>query len=496
MKKPSLAPAWLIAAALAALSAGGVADAKPPMSGHAASTVADTDPRVTPTVRAVRTARASTVNIHSEKRASNSEALFAASRDRKVNGMGTGIVVDERGYIVTNHHVVLDVDSLRCVLSDGTSHTARVVSFDRRQDLAIIKIEAGRPLETMPLGTSSDLMLGEDVLAIGNAFGYEHTVTRGIVSSLSRDVEVNAEQGYENLIQIDAAINPGNSGGPLINCCGEVIGINVAIRAGAQKIGFAIPIDDARRIIARLMSVEQLEQKFHGAVFEDRKRGPVRQLVVARVNPGSPAFEAGLRPGDVVKSVGGRGAVDAADFERLLLGRRMNDAVPVTVDRGGRAEDLSVRLAALSRNRRTAAYARVDPAPAPRVPARAASVSVRNPPATAPQLTARPKAAVAPVDAWSTFGLSVAPLSDKSRLDGTSFRGGLLVTRVRANGPAAREHVRAGDVLVGLDGFEITTPRNLEYVVRNAVDKSAPMQFYVRRKDETLFGTFSLGDAN
>ena len=486
MKRPSIAALAVLALATAAAPFGGAASealGKPPRSGRAAATVGDDDPRVSDTVRAVRRARASTVNIHSQKRAAAGDALFPAGRDRKVNGMGTGIVVDERGYIVTNHHVVLDVDALRVTLFDGSSHTARVVSFDRRQDLAIIKIEAGRPLPTMPIGTSSDLLLGEDILAIGNAFGYEHTVTRGIVSSLSRDVEVNAEQSYENLIQIDAAINPGNSGGPLINARGDVVGINVAIRAGAQKIGFAIPIDDARRVIARLMSVEQLEQKFHGVVFEDRKEGPVRELIVSRVTPGSPAAKAGLRRGDVVEQIAGRDTADSADFERLLLGRPVSEQVAVRYRRGGRPFDATVQLASTGRGYRQIAAQTTAPTPPP-----VAKNTDRNPPAVAPSLTQRPVSTEDSV--WETFGLKLATLDDRAALAGTDFSGGMTVLGVRPNSPASREHIRKGDILVGLNSYEVSTLQNIAWVIRHQKDPAAPLRFYVRRGGETLYGHF------
>ncbi len=149
--------------------------------------------------------------------------------------MGTGIIIDERGYIVTNHHVVNGVDKVSVTLDSGSTYSAVVISEDPVRDLAVLKIQASVPLTVMPLGTSSDLMLGETVFAIGNAFGYESTITVGIVSALHRDVEVNDTQSYKNLIQTDAAINPGNSGGPLINLNGEVVGINVAIRAGTRR---------------------------------------------------------------------------------------------------------------------------------------------------------------------------------------------------------------------------------------------------------------------
>ncbi len=207
--------------------------------------------------------------------------LFQSGRP-KINGMGTGIIIDERGYIVTNHHVIDGVQSIQVTLEDGASYQARVFNSDKMTDLAIIKVETPAALPVMPLGTSSDLMLGEEVLAVGNAFGWKHTITKGIVSAIGRDVELNEEQSYKNLIQTDAAINPGNSGGPLVNADGDVIAINVAIRAGAQKIGFAIPIDDARLEIAKLMS-QKNPDVFHGLSTIDHKKGTDRKLIVPRL---------------------------------------------------------------------------------------------------------------------------------------------------------------------------------------------------------------------
>src|SRR6202040_1196844 len=170
--------------------------------------------------------------------------LFALTPSQnRVNGMGTGIIIDPRGYIVTNQHVVEDVNVIRIRLSDGTSQSATVIARSQEADLALLKIDVPRPLPTMPLGTSSDLMVGETVIAIGNAYGYEHTVTVGIISAIKRDVTLNKEVSYKALIQTDASINPGNSGGPLLNINGDLIGVNVAIRAGAQGIWIAIPVD-------------------------------------------------------------------------------------------------------------------------------------------------------------------------------------------------------------------------------------------------------------
>jgi serine protease Do len=444
---------------------------------HAPALRADDAPsathRMTPIVRAVQHAKQSCVNIHSEKRAKSSEVLFSAGRDKKVNGMGTGIIVDERGYIVTNYHVVQDVEALRVTLCDGGAFDARVVSYDSREDLAIIKIDSPRPLSVMPFGTSSDLMLGEDVLAIGNAFGYEHTVTRGIISALSRDVEVNEDVAYKNLIQIDAAINPGNSGGPLLNQDGEVIGINVAIRAGAQKIGFAIPIDDARVIIARLLNIERLNSHYHGLEVADRKQGAERKLVVRSAQAGSPAAQAGLQPGDVVVKAGPVNVIDGADFERALLGRNVGEKVEIIVDRSGSGrETVMLEVATLSPERSTPAKRSLPDAVA----------AAPNPTADNAEKT------------WSLLGLRLNKLATADqKLTGQPYRGGMLVTEVRPQSPAELNGLRKGDVLVGLHVWETISPENVNYVLSHPqITTFNPIKFYILRERETLYGHFQV----
>ncbi len=305
---------------------------------------AASNPRETPLVRALRKARKTVVNIHSRKTARTGDSLFGNAKGRKVNGMGTGILIDARGYIVTNHHVVDGVDSLRVTLVDGSTYAASIVVYDRARDLAVIRIKPTKSLPVMPMGTSSDLMLGESVIAVGNAFGYENSVTSGIISALSRDVEVNEKQSYKNLIQTDASINPGNSGGPLINMAGEVIGINVAIRAGAQRIGFAIPIDDARKVLAELLSIKRIDHHYHGLVTKDVKSGKRRELVVSAAEPKSPSAEAGFQDGDVVLKVDKTAVVDSADLERALLGRSVGKPVRVVVRRKNETKTLALKL--------------------------------------------------------------------------------------------------------------------------------------------------------
>jgi serine protease Do len=444
---------------------------------HASEAAAEvSDARMTPLVLAIQRAVQSTVNIHSEKRARPGDPLSPAGK--KVNGMGTGVIVDERGYIVTNYHVVQDVDSLQVTLRDNTTYSARVVSFDSREDLALIKISASQPLEVMPMGTSSDLLLGEDVLAIGNAFGYPHTVTRGIISALGRDVEVNDEQAYRNLIQIDAAINPGNSGGPLINRDGDMIAINVAIRAGAQKIGFAIPVDDARRTIARLLNVERLNSNYHGLTGRDEKHGPERKLVVEAVDVNSPAAAAGIEPGDVVVRAANTTVVDAADFERALLGRSAGDDVEVVVKRDGEEKTLQLEIARLTGSRNIAG----------RQSLQGTTVSVSKPVVT-------PSSSVSTGDgAWDVLGLKLSKLeSGSAALEGQSYRGGMQVDDVRPGSPAAQNGIRAGDVLVGLHVWETVNQENVDYVLKHPQFSTfSSLKFYILREKETLYGHFQV----
>jgi serine protease Do len=246
------------------------------------------DLRRTPIVEAVEIAAPSVVNIHGRKTVPAADANFGAEAARQVNGMGTGVVLDERGYIITNYHVVDGVRQIQVTLADETTVIGRLIEHDPRTDLAIIKIDHNKPLPVIRIGSSHDLMPGEPVVAVGNAYGYSHTVSRGIISALHRTVQVSDEQKYQDLIQTDAAINPGNSGGPLLNIDGEMIGINVAVRVGAQGIGFAIPVDEAMQVAGALMSVEKRERLWHGIEGESVRAETGFQFVARSIRPGVP----------------------------------------------------------------------------------------------------------------------------------------------------------------------------------------------------------------
>ena len=398
-------------------------------------------------VRAVESQRDAVVNIHGQKLVGGTGGAEEAGGEmRRVNGMGTGVIVDPRGYVVTNFHVVEGVRRIEVTLASGRTTSATLISHDPRTDLAVIKIASDEPLPVVTIGTSSDLMVGETVLALGNAYGYEHTVTRGIISALHRNVEVSRTQRYDDLIQTDASINPGNSGGPLLNIDGEVVGINVAVRAGAQGIGFAIPIDRVLDIATQLISVERVEQTWHGIVARpERGRG----AVVEAVRGASPAESVGVRAGDVIVRIGDVPVARQFDIERALLGRKPGDSVPVTVVRAGAEECITLPLAAMRRQ------------PLP--------VEER---------------------CWQELGLRVAlvPAANVQKLQ-SRYRGGLVVAEVRPDGPASEQGIREGDILVGLHVWETIAVDNIAYILDKAeADHLNPIKFYVLRGRETLFG--------
>lgn len=440
----------------------------------AGTTVLSATERVTPEVLATRRALPSVGNIHTEKAANPSNSVFTSDKARKINGMGTGIVFDERGYMVTNYHVIADVDAIRVEFEDEnhvrSSYIARKVRFDREHDLAIIKVDGAKPFKVMPTGTSSDLMYCEKVIAIGNAFGYDGTVTLGYISALGRDVEANETVSYKNLIQTDAAINPGNSGGPLINMDGEVIGINVAIRANAQKIGFAIPIDDARKVIAKMMSIEHLDNTFHGTITKDVKSGATRLLMVEGAHPESPAALAGLRNGDVIIKAGHLEVTDGVDLERAFLHRTPGEKIEVTVKRNDKFEKMLLALSSFTGGRSNVANDTL-------ITARANNDDSDR--------------------FWSQLGLrlTLLPVSEvRSQLSKTKYRGGMRVLEVKPDSPAAANGIQKGDVLVGLDKWETMSVDNITWIMNQiaaqqpGADGQNQVKFYLVRGQETRYG--------
>src|SRR6202165_5813466 len=288
-----------------------------------------------------------------------------------VEGAGSGFVIDPRGYILTNFHVVEGAQSIEVVLGDQSHHAAKFIGADQRNDVALIKIDPkGKKLVTLPLGDSSALQVGQKVLAIGNPFGFQSTLTTGIVSALGRTVQTSQTTFIDEAIQTDAAINRGNSGGPLINSHGEVIGINSAIYTPSGTtagIGFAIPINTAKSIANDLMTDGRGHRAFLrvgtlpvGGQLAEALDLPVQDgLLVEVVTPRGPAAVAGIRGGDrlaqagmrrihiggdVIVAIDGQKVAGQLDVNVVLNRKRPGDTVNVSVYRGGKKMDIPVKL--------------------------------------------------------------------------------------------------------------------------------------------------------
>ena len=317
--------------------------------------------RRTPIVTVAHAVLPAVVNIDTEatirRRATDSFfdpfGFFGGSRERSYTSqsLGSGFVWSRDGIIVTNNHVVEGASRIFVNFNDGRRLPAKLLGVDPDSDLAVLRVDA-KNLAAASIGTSADLMIGETVVAVGNPFGLSGTVTTGVVSALGRSVPSETQgRTYTDFIQTDASINPGNSGGPLLNIEGKVIGINVAIYAQAQGIGFAIPVDRAKKVIQDLLRYGEVHSAWIGAVTatltpEEAKRlghAAQRGALVVRVFPGSPAAGAGLRAGDVITSVGGKPVDSRESFSTATATLAEGQPVNVEVMRSGSRQTVPVR---------------------------------------------------------------------------------------------------------------------------------------------------------
>jgi len=280
--------------------------------------------------------------------------FFGNQPRRTVRSLGSGFIIDPNGYVVTNNHVVDGANEIRAKLSDGRELPAKVLGKDPKTDLALLKIEAAA-LPVVPLGDSSQLQVGEPVMAIGNPFGLEQTVTTGIVSATGR---VIGEGPYDDFIQTDASINPGNSGGPLINTRGQAVGINAAIfsqSGGSIGIGFAIPVNIAKSVVSQLAATGHVLRGWLGVTIQRLTPDLARSFnlpdtdgaLVASVVDGSPAMKAGVRNGDVLTEYNGRKIVRSDDLPRAVADTPVGSTVPLTVVRDGKTLKLQATIARL-----------------------------------------------------------------------------------------------------------------------------------------------------
>lgn len=340
--------------------------------------------------------------------------------------LGSGVIIDESGYIVTNEHVISRASKIKVILSDETTLNATLVNADPVNDLAILKVVSPKRLPYIEMGVSDDLMVGETVIALGNPFGLGNSVTTGILSALGRtlnfgDGNVNIE--YKNLLQTDALINPGNSGGPLVNIEGKLIGINTAILSQGQGIGFAIPVDKTKEILVKLLNFRKIKKVWLGIKVEDRNSSLDGIEIVELENDG-PAKKAGIKKGDIITKLDSKKIDSVLDFEKYILNKNVNDIVNFTIYRNGNKKNVRISIS-------------------------------KTPKPSAVKL------------AKEKLGLNVQELTPSiaKRLGIRSTRQGVLVSSVEKNSPAEMVQILAGYVIVRIGPYRITNIQEIGIIL-------------------------------
>jgi Do/DeqQ family serine protease len=387
----------------------------------------------------VRTVGPAVVNISSEYVVNNRPNPFGGNpifdnffqdffepRPQKQTSLGSGVIIDgQRGFILTNAHVIEGAATINVRLQDERLFQVRIVGTDPDSDLAVLQIQSKEPLPAVAMGNSDDIMIGETIIAIGNPFGFSHTVTTGVVSAINRSIKTDEQRVFHEFLQTDASINPGNSGGPLLNINGELIGINTAIYAKAQGIGFAIPINKAQRIIADLIQYGHVVQAWIGLVVQDLdprmahylNLQPAQGVVVSLVEEGSPAQKAGLEAGDVVLTMQRKKLVSVDDYASVARAIPAGETVRLSFQRKSAVKEIDIRSASFPEER-------------------------------VPQL------------AWRRLGVEIADLSTALRRRyRISAAQGVVLTRVRQDSYLARIGVAPGDVLLQMDDLAIATEK-------------------------------------
>ena len=382
--------------------------------------------------------------------------------NREQRSLGSGFLISSDGYIVTNNHVVEEASSIKVNIQrrqgKEESYDAQIIGTDPETDLALIKIEARDPLPVLEFGDSDQLRVGEWVMAIGNPFGLDHTVTAGIVSAKGRNIRSGP---YDNFIQTDASINPGNSGGPLINAQGKVIGINTAIIASGQGIGFAIPSNLACQVIDQLRQYKTVRRGWLGVSIQDVDAKTAEALglskaagaLVASVTPGDPADKAGIRPGDVIIALNGEPVEDSSQLTRKVGTMLPGSRVEVSVWRKGKVEKLSLTLE---------------------------------------ERTQRRVAAGSTGGVEEILGIKVRPVSAKEQR-ALRIEGGLIVEEVARGALAAQHGIRGGDVLLEANGQPLTSVEDLAQVVAQEQQNQGVLMLLVQRGRRTFLHTIPLG---
>lgn len=377
-------------------------------------------------------------------------------RTFKRQSLGSGFITDPQGIIITNHHVVDQADEILVRLKQE-EFKAKVLGSDPATDLAVLKIEPDRDLPTLSFGDSSQLRVGDWVIAIGNPFGLSQTVTAGIVSAIDR---VIGQGPYDDFIQTDASINPGNSGGPLLNLQGEVIGINTAIfsqTGGNIGIGFAIPSNLARDITEKLRSNGEIERGWLGVTIQDLDKDLAKAFgiseaagaLIANVEKGSPADQAGLKRGDVIVGVDGVPIASVRDLSRKVAAIDPDTEVEFQIIRKGKQQTLTVEVG--ERPSRIRGQKREEDS------------------------------------SEDKLGLFVAPLTpERARELGIPADKGVLVQGVQPGSPADQAGLQGGDIILEINRKPVSSIEDLQQLIGEA---EGPMLFFIRRGDATFFVT-------
>ena len=375
--------------------------------------------------------------------------------ERRVQGAGSGVIISRDGYILTNNHVVEGAKEVVVTLDDGRELEAEIVGLDPKTDLAVLKIEDGGDLPGAAMGDSDGLRVGDYVVAVGNPFGLGHTVTSGIVSAKDRVIGAGP---YDDFIQTDASINPGNSGGPLFNMKGEVVGINTAIIARGQGIGFAIPVNTAKALIPQLVAHGEVTRGYIGVhiqpvtqeLAEAMKLDDRKGALVADVLSGGPADEAGVERGDVIVSFNGEAVDKSHDLPALVAAAPVGGKASLGILRDGKARELTVEVGELEA--KTAAVKGSDR------------------------------------EDEARWGLRLQDLTPRiARQLGVDADGGALVADVEPGSPAQRASLRRGDVILEVDREPVASAEE----AKRAVEGKESVLLLVQRKDVKQFVAMS-----
>ncbi len=377
------------------------------------------------------------------------------NQEFQVPSLGSGFVISEDGYIVTNNHVIEDVDKVEVAFKDGTTLPAEIIGRDPATDIGLIKVKSDKPLTALPFGDSRKLRPGDWVIAIGNPFGLEHTVTAGIVSALHRR-NIGAGR-YEDFIQTDAAINPGNSGGPLINLAGEVVGINTAINPRANTIGFAVPIEMAKEILPSLRTSGFVTRGWLGVVIQqitpDLKEAMNLQsddgALISRVDPSGPAHKAGIQRGDVIVRFADQPITEMEDLPRRVAATTPGTKTDVVVMRAGKEKKFDIEVGKLDEGQQVA---------------RAEEEGEEEGPVI--------------------FGLRVQDLGPElAEQLGVAGEKGVVITEVENASPGAEAGLRRGDVILEVNQKAVANVAEF----KGAMSEQEKALLLVRRGEATLF---------